>query len=184
MVEGTVARGQLRDDPLLYTGRSAAAPGAAAAEQSQVRRSVLAPPGSSPALPAAPPAGGQTAGGFSPEFPFPVTREVLERGEERFNIFCAVCHDRAGTGNGMIVQRGYRHPPSYHTDRLRHAPAGYIFDVITNGFGAMPDYASQIPPRDRWAIVAHIRVLQLSQNARLEDLPAEAKRQLQSGGRK
>jgi mono/diheme cytochrome c family protein len=95
--------------------------------------------------------------------PFPVTEDVLSRGRERFNIYCAPCHSRVGDGNGMIVQRGYRHPPTYHQDRLRQAPLGYFFDVMTNGFGAMPDYASQIQPRDRWCIVAYIRALQLSQ---------------------
>ena len=103
--------------------------------------------------------------------PFPVTEQVLARGEQRFNIYCAPCHSRLGDGNGMIVQRGLRQPPSYHTERLRKAPLGYFFDVMTNGFGAMPDYASQIPPRDRWNIVAYIRALQLSQNATASDLP-------------
>lgn len=104
-------------------------------------------------------------------FPFPVTRDVLNRGRERFNIYCSPCHDQLGNGNGMIVRRGYRHPPSYHIDRLRQIQDGYIFDVITNGFGAMPDYASQIPAADRWAIVAYIRVLQYSQHAPLTDVP-------------
>lgn len=104
--------------------------------------------------------------------PFHVTRDVLERGRERFNIYCAPCHARTGDGNGMIVQRGYRRPPSYHIDRLRQAPLGHFFDVITNGFGAMPDYSSQIPTRDRWAITAYIRVLQFSQNAPASLLPA------------
>jgi hypothetical protein len=103
--------------------------------------------------------------------PFPVSEDVLARGRERFNIYCAPCHSRLGDGNGMIVQRGYRAPPSYHTERLRKAPLGYFFDVITNGFGAMPDYASQIPVRDRWTIVAYIRALQLSQDATLSDVP-------------
>jgi hypothetical protein len=107
------------------------------------------------------------------EMPFPVTREVLERGRERYNIYCAPCHARTGDGNGMIVQRGYRRPPSYHIDRLREAPLGHFFDVITNGFGAMPDYSSQIPPHDRWAISAYIRVLQFSQNAPANLLPAK-----------
>ena len=99
-------------------------------------------------------------------FPFPVTKEVLERGQERFNIFCAPCHSRVGDGNGMIPSRGFaRKPPSYHIQRLRSAPAGYIFDVATNGFGIMQGYAAQVPPGDRWAIVAYIRALQLSQNA-------------------
>ena len=104
--------------------------------------------------------------------PFPVTRDVLERGRERYNIYCAPCHARSGDGNGMIVQRGYRRPPSYHIDRLRQAPLGHFFDVITNGFGAMPDYSSQIPVRDRWAIVAYIRALQFSQDAPAKLLPA------------
>jgi hypothetical protein len=102
--------------------------------------------------------------------PFPVTEDVLARGRERFNIYCAPCHSRLGDGNGMIVQRGFRAPPSYHTERLRKAPLGYFFDVMTEGFGAMPEYASQIPPRDRWCIVAYIRALQLSQDATMSDV--------------
>lgn len=101
--------------------------------------------------------------------PFPATKEVLERGRERFNIYCAPCHSRIGDGNGMIVQRGFRHPPSFHTDALRNAPLGHFYDVMTNGFGAMPDYAAQVPTNDRWAIAAYIRVLQLSQNATAQD---------------
>jgi cbb3-type cytochrome c oxidase subunit III len=117
-------------------------------------------------------------------FPFPITRAVLNRGQERFNIYCALCHDRLGNGKGMIVQRGYNHPPppSYHIDRLRKVPVGYLFDVIANGLGAMPDYAAQIEPRDRWAIVAYVRVLQLSQNASVNDVPAEARAALTKGG--
>ena len=103
--------------------------------------------------------------------PFPVTEEVLARGRERFNIYCSPCHSQLGDGNGMIVQRGFRTPPSYHTERLRKAPLGYFFDVMTNGFGAMPEYATQIPPRDRWAIVSYVRALQLSQNAAVADVP-------------
>ena len=104
--------------------------------------------------------------------PFPVTKEVLERGRQRFNIFCAPCHSRLGDGNGFVPSRGFpRQPPSYHIQRLQKAPLGYFFDVITNGFGIMPDYASQIPPRDRWDIVAYVRALQLSQNATLADVP-------------
>jgi hypothetical protein len=101
--------------------------------------------------------------------PFAVTEDILARGRERFNIYCAPCHSRTGDGNGMIVQRGYKHPPTFHQDRLRKAPLGYFFDVMTNGFGAMPDYASQIPVRDRWCIVAYIRALQFSQNATQAD---------------
>jgi mono/diheme cytochrome c family protein len=104
--------------------------------------------------------------------PFPVTREVLERGRERYNIYCAPCHSRTGDGNGMIVQRGYRRPPSYHIDRLRKAPLGHFFDVITNGFGAMPDYDAQVQPADRWAIIAYIRALQFSQDAPASLVPA------------
>jgi mono/diheme cytochrome c family protein len=105
--------------------------------------------------------------------PFPVTKEVLERGRERYNIYCAPCHSRVGDGNGFIPSRGFaRKPPSYHIQRLQKAPLGYFYDVITNGFGIMPDYASQIPPRDRWNIVAYIRALQLSQNATQADVPA------------
>ena len=104
--------------------------------------------------------------------PFHVDRAVLERGRERFDIYCAPCHARSGDGNGMVVQRGYTRPPSYHIDRLRNAPLGHFFDVITNGFGAMPDYASQIKARDRWAIAAYIRVLQFSQDAPASLLPA------------
>ena len=106
-------------------------------------------------------------------FPFPVTKDVVARGQERFNVYCSPCHDRTGYGDGMVVRRGFRHPPSYHTDQIRDLANGFIFDVITNGFGAMPDYAAQIPVRDRWAIVSYIRALQLSQNATLNDLPAE-----------
>jgi len=131
-VEGTVARGQLREDSYFYTGMVGDKPG--------------------------------------DYMPFPVTREVLDRGRERFDIYCAPCHSRLGDGNGMIPQRGFQRPPSYHTDRLRKAPLGYFFYVMTTGFGAMPDYAQQIEPRDRWAVVAYIRALQLSQNASAADL--------------
>jgi len=105
--------------------------------------------------------------------PFPVTEEVLQRGRERFNIYCAPCHSRLGDGNGYVPTRGFaRRPPSFHIDRLRKAPLGYFFDVMTHGFGMMPDYASQIPPDDRWAIVGYIRALQLSQSATTADVPA------------
>ena len=105
--------------------------------------------------------------------PFPVTKQVLERGRERYNIFCAPCHSRVGDGNGFVPSRGFaRNPPSFHIVRLQKAPVGYFFDVITEGFGIMPDYASQIPPQDRWNIVAYVRALQLSQNATMADVPA------------
>jgi mono/diheme cytochrome c family protein len=105
------------------------------------------------------------------ELPFPVTKEVLDRGQQRYDIYCAPCHDRTGSGNGMVVQRGYRQPPSMHIDRLRNVENGHFFDVMTNGFGAMPDYKVQITPRDRWNIVAYIRALQLSQHATAADVP-------------
>jgi len=140
-VPGTVARGQLRDDPHLFTGR--------------------------------------VNGALVTTFPFPITRDVLERGRERYNIFCTPCHDRVGDGNGMVVLRGYRAPPSLHIDRLRDAPVGHYYDVITNGLGAMPDYAAQIPVRDRWAIVAYVRALQLSQRATLADVPLAARTELE-----
>ncbi len=105
------------------------------------------------------------------EMPFSVTREVLERGRERFNIYCSPCHSELGDGNGMVVQRGFRRPPSFHEPRLRQAPLGHFYDVISNGFGAMPDYAAQVPSHDRWAIAAYIRVLQTSQNATQDMVP-------------
>ncbi len=115
------------------------------------------------------------------QFPIPVTAQVLDRGEDRFNIYCAVCHGRVGDGRGMIVQRGFRQPPSYHIDRLRSAPIGHFYDVVTNGFGAMPSYDDQITPRDRWAIIAYIRALQLSQHAPVSDVPSENRGKLEGG---
>jgi mono/diheme cytochrome c family protein len=144
LIEGTVARGHLREDTALYQGKGA-------------------------------------DGKPVSDFPFAVTKEVIERGRNRYNIFCTPCHDGLGNGDGMIVRRGFRKPPSYHIDRLRQVPNGYIFDVITNGFGAMQDYAAQIEPRDRWAIVAYVRALQLSQNASANDVPADARGQLAGG---
>jgi len=112
---------------------------------------------------------GSTPGDY---MPFPVTKEVLERGRERYNIYCAPCHSRVGDGNGFIPSRGFaRKPPTFHKPRWQKAPLGEIYDVITNGSGIMPDYASQIPPRDRWSIVAYIRALQLSQDASMADVP-------------
>ncbi len=114
------------------------------------------------------------------QLPFPLTREVLLRGEERFNIFCSPCHDRQGTGHGMIVQRGYKQPTSYHVERLRNAPVGYFYNVISEGFGVMPSYAPQIPVADRWAIAAYIRVLQYRQTAKLADLSPERRAAIQA----
>lgn len=139
-VANTVARGYLREDELLHTGK----------------------------------VGGQLAD----LFPMPVTGAVMARGRERFNVFCAPCHGRTGEGNGMIVQRGFRQPPSYHEPRLREVPAGYFFDVMTNGFGAMQDYASQVPVADRWAIAAYIRALQMSRTAAVTDVPADRRSDL------
>jgi cytochrome c553 len=113
------------------------------------------------------------------EFPMPVTREVLLRGQERFDIYCAPCHGRTGEGNGMIPQRGYPAPPSYHIDRLRTAPVGHLYDVITRGYGVMYSYASRVEPEDRWAIAAYIRALQLSHNAKIADVPEQQRAQLE-----
>jgi hypothetical protein len=139
-VPGTVARGHLRLDELLYTGKE--------------------------------------NGALADKFPFPITRADLERGRERYNIYCTPCHDYTGTGNGMIVQRGFPPPPSFHIDRLRTAPAGHFFDVMTNGFGAMYGYAARIEPEDRWRIAAYVRVLQQSRHASVEDVPAAERRKL------
>lgn len=133
-VEGTVARGGLRTDDLLYTGR----------------------------------VNGQVAD----LFPFPITAADLARGRERYNIYCSPCHDYTGSGNGMIVQRGFPSPPSFHLDRLRQAPAGHFFEVITNGVGLMYSYAARVTPEDRWRIAAYIRALQLSQHGSITDVPA------------
>jgi cytochrome c553 len=116
---------------------------------------------------------GKINGQVANEFPMPVTKQVLDRGQERFNVYCAPCHGRTGEGNGMIVQRGFRQPPSYHEERLRNVPVGYFFDVMTNGFGAMQDYSAQVTVPDRWAIAAYIRVLQLSRSATVNDVPAD-----------
>jgi mono/diheme cytochrome c family protein len=143
LVDGTVARGHLNEDELLYTGKVDGKP--------------------------------------SPLFPFAITRADLDRGEQRFNIYCSPCHGRTGEGNGMVVQRGFRKAANYHVDRLRQAPAGYFFDVITNGFGVMPDYKSQIPVEDRWRIIAYVRALQLSHDAPATDVPADELRKLGGG---
>jgi mono/diheme cytochrome c family protein len=114
---------------------------------------------------------GKNGAMFVTELPFPVTQAVLDRGQERFNIYCTPCHDATGSGNGLVVLRGYPPPPSFHIDRLRNIEAGYFFDVMTNGFGRMPDYRAQVTPRDRWNIVAYIRALQLAQHAATSDVP-------------
>jgi cytochrome c553 len=132
-VPGTIARGQLRLDELMFTGRE--------------------------------------NGVVADKFPFPITKADLDRGRERYNVYCTPCHDYSGTGRGMIVQRGFPQPPSYHIQRLRDAPAGHFFEVMTNGFGAMYSYAARVEPADRWRIAAYIRVLQLSRNAKIDDVP-------------
>ncbi len=113
-------------------------------------------------------------------FPFPITREVLQRGRERHDIYCTPCHGQQGDGRGMVVRRGMKQPPSYHTERLQNETPGYFFDVMTNGFGAMYRYASRIKARDRWAIAAYIRALQLSQNATIDDVPADVRERLEN----
>jgi hypothetical protein len=113
------------------------------------------------------------------DFPFKITRADVERGQMRFDIYCSPCHSRVGDGNGMVVRRGFHQAASYHTDKLRSAPVGHFFDVITNGFGAMPSYASRVPTDDRWRIAAYIRVLQLSENATVDDVPADQRADLE-----
>lgn len=114
-------------------------------------------------------------------FPLPINRALLDRGRERYDIYCSVCHGRTGAGNGMIPQRGYPAPPSYHIDRLRQAPVGHFFDVITQGYGVMYSYASRVAPEDRWAVAAYIRALQLSHDARLQDVPDNERAKLEAG---
>ena len=113
-------------------------------------------------------------------FPFSITRADVLRGQERFNIYCSPCHSRLGDGNGMVVRRGFRKAGNYHTEKLLKAPAGHFFDVMTNGFGAMPSYASRVEPDDRWRIAAYIRVLQLSENATINDVPPEERVKLEA----
>lgn len=121
---------------------------------------------------------GKISGQLADSLPVALDAGLLQRGRERFDIFCSPCHGRTGTGDGMVVRRGFRAPPSLHTDRLRDAPVGYFFDVMTHGFGAMQDYASQVPVSDRWAIAAYIRALQLSQHASVDDVPADQRARL------
>jgi len=170
--EGTVARGHLAADRPYYTGTLSSGDFVpriplppAQATGSEPASEVAVETMTSPA--AADPDAWQ---------PQPMTAEFIARGQQRFNIFCSPCHGRLGDGNGMIVQRGYKRPMSYHQARLRNMPDGYFFDVMSRGFGQMPSYASQVPVADRWAIVAYVRALQLSQNARLAELPAEVQR--------
>lgn len=203
-VEGTVARGSLREDSEFFTGRTGGNRPAGGANQGQQPSNIgTTETGTTSASgTSAGAAGAVTTGGaaltnrsaarssevfaqyegFVTVFPFPVTKEVMDRGEERYNIFCSVCHSRTGDGNGMVVRRGYRKPPSFHEDRLRQAPVGYYFDVITNGFGAMPDYSAQITARDRWAIIAYLRALQRSFQGTPADVPPDQRDRLNSEG--
>jgi mono/diheme cytochrome c family protein len=126
--------------------------------------------------------GKDAAGKDIDAFPLPVDKALIERGQQRYDIYCSPCHGRLGNGMGMVVQRGFKQPPSYHIERLRNAPVGHLFEVISNGYGAMLNYAQQIQVRDRWAIVAYIRVLQYSQNANVNDLPTEARAKLPPPG--
>ncbi|HEY4310284.1 MAG TPA: cytochrome c [Pirellulales bacterium] len=174
-VAGTVARGHLRTDVALYFGRRAL-------PEEPDTRSTTAPNVATDAT--APSLLKVEAAQFADtvdEFPFSVTRELVEHGRNRYMIYCVVCHDAAGTGQGKIVQRGYTRPPSYHIDRLREAPVGYLYRVVAEGYGSMPSYAGQIPPRDRWAIVSYVRALQLSQHFPLDNLPEDLRRQLDAG---
>lgn len=148
LVEGTVPRGYLREDQAMYTGKTDAPVARSANDTSK-----------------------SAVSNDVNEFPFPITREVLDRGEERYNIYCSPCHGVLGDGKGMIANRGLQGPVSFHQDRLRTAPLGHFYDVITNGFGRMSDYSMQIPPHERWAVIAYIRALQLSQNANVADIP-------------
>jgi mono/diheme cytochrome c family protein len=126
--------------------------------------------------------GKDAAGKDIEEFPIAVDKTVILRGQQRYDIYCSPCHGRIGNGLGMIVRRGFKQPPSYHIDRLRNAPVGHLYDVISNGYGAMLNYASQVQPRDRWAIVAYIRALQYSENANINDLPQEARARIPGAG--
>jgi mono/diheme cytochrome c family protein len=124
---------------------------------------------------------GQVDGQPADVFPFALTRADLDRGEERYNIYCAPCHSRSGDGNGMVVQRGFRQPPSLHTERLRQMVPGYLFGVMTNGFGVMPSYSSQVPVDDRWRIAAYVKALQLTQQGTPADLSAADRARLEAG---
>ncbi len=208
LVEGTVPRGWLREDELFYTGKMSGAQAQRAGQAGTTggtNASIVQtstpniPGGTNGQLPGgndvnvrgsnaggnlgAQPGGTGGAGAAQDAtmFPFPVTADLLKRGQERYGIYCAMCHGATGYGDGMIVRRGYRRPPSYHDDRLRQAPVGHFFDVITNGWGAMPDYAAQIPAQDRWAIIAYVRALQLSQQVPQGEVPPEKLQQPGAG---
>ena len=176
LVEHTIPRGYLRTDTALFTGKKTKLP------------SSLPTPSQTPAGPqptAAAPGAAQTASIYPDDveaFPFPITEDTVKRGRERYDIFCSVCHGLTGFGDGMIVRRGFRRAASFHDDRLRQAPVGHFFDAITNGWGAMPSYAPQIPAQDRWAIIAYIRALQLSQQNPKAQAPAPASKAAPTNG--
>lgn len=172
LVPGTVARGHLRTDTALFTGRRP--PKDQTQGQAEASRAAAEPGTAKPSTAAT--ATQEQDENFIDEFPFPITKQVLEHGYHRYMIYCVVCHDPLGTGNGKIVERGYTPPPSYHIPRLRKAPVGRFFAVMSEGYGSMPSYGAQIPVRDRWAIAAYIRALQLSQHFPAEDL-SKAKRE-------
>jgi mono/diheme cytochrome c family protein len=162
LVEGTVPRGFLKTDTEFFTGKKAGRATSAA-------NNPQAAPGPQPGVPGANNAANISGPAAYPDdvelFPLPVTKEIVQRGKERYEIFCAACHGLTGNGDGMIVRRGFRRAASFNDDRLRQAPVGHFFDAITNGWGVMPAYAPQIPAQDRWAIIAYIRALQLSQQS-------------------
>ena len=157
-VENTVARGWLRADTELFSGKKNKGNVAATNQNPQTAPVVTSPTATATAT--------QVAAAYPDDvdkFPIPITQQILDRGQERYEIYCSVCHGMTGNADGIVVRRGFRKPPSYHEQRLREAPVGHFFDVVTNGWGAMTSYSSQIPAQDRWAIIAYIRALQLSQ---------------------
>jgi mono/diheme cytochrome c family protein len=192
LVEGTVPRGYLRDDVQLYTGKKGNAGGRSANANALTSSSTTPAGGASTANTGATTGAGaqsnssSSGGNMFPDdvdtFPFPVTAEVVTRGQERYQIFCSMCHGATGNGDGMIVRRGYKQPPSYYTETLRNAPVGHFFDVMTNGWGSMPAYAQQVPVQDRWAIAAYIRALQLSHPAIEPDTSVKVQPLSERGG--
>jgi mono/diheme cytochrome c family protein len=187
LVEGTVPRGYLRSDKQLFTGQNDKAQGSSSSNNSssanmQGGNNAGMQTGSTPQTNAV---GTQAAAGDAndvEDFPFPVTAQVMQRGQERYQIFCAMCHGATGDGDGMIVRRGFRQPPSYHQDSLREARVGHFFRVITEGYGAMPSYRSQVPVQDRWAIIAYVRALQLSKMNQTEPAAAAPTANTETGG--
>jgi len=172
LVAGTVARGHLRVDAALFTGRESPA-SAEPAEKTSDEAANGSDESNKPLLAAE----AAQFTGVVDEFPFEITADVMQHGRNRYMIYCVVCHDAAGTGLGKIVSRGYTRPPSYHIERLRQAPVGHFFRVMSRGYGSMPSYAAQIPVHDRWAIAAYIRALQLSQRFPEDKLPQELRRE-------